>query len=139
MPRELAAVAAECPGLELLVLHGSRARGDAHGRSDWDFGYQAEPGFDPDGLLARLAETLQADHIDLADLDRAGALLRFRVARDGVVIFEREPGRFERFWLDAVDTWCDLAPVLEPAYARVLDALPPAGTGATGGPAGHQP
>ena len=64
-----------------------------------------------------------ADHIDLADLGRAGALLRYRVARDGVVVFERERGRFERFWLEAVDTWCDLAPVLEPAYARRLAAL----------------
>lgn len=117
-------MAAACPGLKMLVLHGSRARGDAHSLSDWDFAYEAGTDFDPDDLLARLATHLNADRIDLADLEHAGALLRYRVARDGVVVFERNPGRFERFWLEAVDTWCDLAPVLEPAYARVLDALP---------------
>jgi predicted nucleotidyltransferase len=111
-------------GLRMLVLHGSRARGDSHAHSDWDLAYEADAVFDPDGLLAVLAERLDADGIDLVDLDRAGALLRYRVARDGVVLFERDPDRFRRFWLDAVDTWCDLAPVLDPAYARVLGALP---------------
>ena len=119
----LRALASRAAGLRLLVLHGSRARGDAHERSDWDFAYRADPGFDPDDLLARLVEHLRADRIDLADLDRAGALLRFRAARDAVVVFERAPRDFERFWLAAVDTWCDLAPVLEPAYARVLDKV----------------
>jgi len=119
----LRTIAATCPGLRLLVLHGSRARGEAHALSDWDFAYEADGTFDPDRLLAALADYLKADRIDLADLGHAGALLRYRVARDGVVIFERERGHFERFWLEAVDTWCDLAPVLEPAYARRLAAL----------------
>lgn len=119
----LRTIAATVPGLRLLVLHGSRARGDAHAGSDWDFAYRATAGFDPDALLARLADHLKADRIDLADVDRAGALLRFRVARDGVVIFEDKVGEFERFWLTAVDTWCDMAPVLEPAYERVLDRI----------------
>jgi predicted nucleotidyltransferase len=120
----LRTLAAVQPGLRLLVLYGSRARGDAHERSDWDFAYQADATFDPDDLLAALADRLRIDRIDLVDLDRAGALLRYHVARDGLVVFEREARGFERFWLDAVDTWCDLAPVLEPAYARLLDALP---------------
>jgi predicted nucleotidyltransferase len=119
----LRALATALPGLRLLVLHGSRARGDAHAGSDWDFAYRAMPGFDPDALLAQFADYLKADRIDLVDVDRAGALLRYRVARDGVVIFEREVGEFQRFWLDAVDTWCDLAPVLEPTYERVLDRV----------------
>ena len=107
----------------MLVLHGSRGRGDAHAASDWDFGYDADAGFDPDGFLAVLADALKSDRIDLVDLNRAGALLRHRVARDGVVLFEREPGSFMRYWLGAVDTWCDLAPVLEPLYAEALDRL----------------
>ena len=111
------------PHLRLLVLHGSRARGTSHEGSDWDFAYLANPGFDPDALLACLAERLHADRIDLVDLDRAGALLRYRVARDGVVIHESVPRAFERFWLDAVDTWCDLAPILEPSYRSILESL----------------
>jgi predicted nucleotidyltransferase len=120
----LRAVAESCPGLRLLVLHGSRARGDAHDASDWDFAYIAAVDFDPDQLLARLVEHLGRDRIDLVDLQAAGALLRYRVARDGVVIFEAQAGEFERFWLTAVDTWCDLAPILTPAYEHVLESLP---------------
>jgi predicted nucleotidyltransferase len=120
----LRALAAGHAGLLLLVLYGSRARGDAHQGSDWDFGYEADATLDPDRLLAALAEHLDADRIDLVDLDRAGALLRYRAARDAVVVFERQEGQFERFWLRAVDTWCDLAPILEPAYEQLLESLP---------------
>jgi hypothetical protein len=38
-----------------LILYGSRARGTAHAASDWDFAYEADAAFDPDGLLAGLA------------------------------------------------------------------------------------
>ena len=120
----LTRIAAAAPGLQMLLLHGSRARNEAHAHSDWDFAYEADSGFDPDALLAASADALHADRIDLVDLDRAGALLRHRVARDRVVLFERTPGRFDRFWLNAVDTWCDLAPILEPLYARALETLP---------------
>ncbi|MEZ5318846.1 MAG: nucleotidyltransferase domain-containing protein [Vicinamibacterales bacterium] len=120
----LARVGADSPGLRLFVLHGSRGRGDERPDSDWDFGYEADAGFDPDALLAGLADLLKADRIDLVDLDRAGALLRHRVASDGRVLFEHTPGLFQRFRLDAIVTWCDLQPVLDPLYARVLEALP---------------
>jgi predicted nucleotidyltransferase len=123
-PAELAIVAASTPGLRMLLLYGSRARGEAQATSDWDLAYEADPGFDVDALLAALADHLKADRIDLVDLERAGALLRHRVARDAVVVIERPSGRFERFWLDAVHAWCELAPVLDPLYARVLESLP---------------
>jgi predicted nucleotidyltransferase len=119
----LARVGAEASGLRLFVLHGSRGRGDAHAASDWDFAYVADPTFDPDGLLARLADVLKVDRIDLVDLDRAGALLRHRVARDGLALFEGAPGMFDQFRLDAIQAWCDLEPVLEPLYGRVLETL----------------
>jgi predicted nucleotidyltransferase len=122
VPDEVRQIASASAGLRLLVLYGSRARAEAHALSDWDFGYLADPGFDPDALLAVLARALGADRVDLVDLDRAGALLRYRVARDGVLIAERQPRVFEQFWLAAVDTWCDLAPVLLPAYERVLES-----------------
>jgi predicted nucleotidyltransferase len=122
--QDLRTLAAAAAGLRLLVLYGSRARGDAHAHSDWDFAYEGDAGLDVDALLAELVKRLDVDRVDLVDLGRAGALLRYRVARDGELIFERQAGRFGRFRLEAIDTWCDLAPVLEPAYARALDALP---------------
>lgn len=111
------------PRLRLLILFGSRARGDAGDRADWDFGYLADAGFDPDSLLADLARVLGVDRVDLVDLARAGGQLRYRAARDGRVLFEARRREFARFWTEAVTFWCDAAPVLGRAYAGVLERL----------------
>jgi len=120
---DVAALAREVPGLELLVLFGSRARGDSHPGSDWDFGYLAGPSFDPDGLLARLVLLLDTDDVDLADLARANGLLRFRVAAEGRPLFESEPGRFDDFSFWAISFWCDMGPIIREAYEGILEDL----------------
>jgi predicted nucleotidyltransferase len=125
VPERLTAAASRIPYLRLLVLHGSRAAGTAHERSDWDFAYLADAGMEPDVLLTALVDATGSDTVDIADLDRAGALLRFRVARDGVAVHEAAPGLFEHFRLQAVHTWCDMEPVLTPIYERALADLEP--------------
>ena len=117
--------AATAAGLRLLVLFGSRARGDPHEASDWDFGYLGSSTFDPDRLLPALIRTLGTDRVDLADLRRAGALLRFRAARDGQPLYEAAPDEFARFWLDAVSFWCDVAPMVREGYEAALARLGP--------------
>ena len=118
-------LAASEPGLDLLVLFGSRARDDARTDSDWDFGYIARGAFAPEAFVARLVAHLRTERIDLADLDRAGALLRFRAARDGKVVHERPAGAFARFWLAAVDFWCDAGPLITAGYDANLASLGP--------------
>ncbi|MGH3980564.1 MAG: type VII toxin-antitoxin system MntA family adenylyltransferase antitoxin [Pseudonocardiaceae bacterium] len=113
----------DLPGMRLLVLHGSRARGDAGPQSDWDFGYLAGEPLDPTGLLARLTMAVGTDAVDLVDLSGASALLRFRAARDGVVLLERPAGAFAEFQLEAVRFWCDAGPVIRAAQVDVLAAL----------------
>lgn len=113
-------LAARAPGLELLVLHGSQARGDAREGSDWDLAYLAVDGFDPDAFRAELVFALRDDRVDLADLAPAGGLLRYRVARDGKVLYEAREGVFESFWVQAVTFWCDAEPVLSRGYEAVL-------------------
>lgn len=107
----------------MLVLHGSRARGDAHPGSDWDFAYLADPGFDELGLRATLAQRLSTDAIDVADLDRAGAVLRYGVARDGQRLLEREAGEHERFQLAAIRFWLEIEPILRESHSEVLERL----------------
>ena len=121
--KQLAGVGARHPNLRLLLLFGSRARGDAQERSDWDLGYLADDGFDPDALLLHLVNALGTDRVDLVDLARAGAQLRFRAARDGRVLYEAAPGLFGKFWMEAVDFWCDIEPLLRDGYAQVLARL----------------
>lgn len=42
----LRGVAGRHPSVRLLVVYGSRARGDDHARSDWDLGYLAAEDLD---------------------------------------------------------------------------------------------
>ena len=122
-PIEAQSIAHEMPGLRMLVLHGSRARDEAHERSDWDFAYLADPPFDDLELRARLARALGTDDVDVVDLARAGGLLRYRAARDGKVLFQREPGEFERFAVSAITFWLDVEPIVRPEYQHVLNKL----------------
>jgi predicted nucleotidyltransferase len=119
----VADLARQTPGLDLLLLFGSRARGDVHPGSDWDFGYLAGPGFDPDDLLARLVLRLDNDDVDLVDLSRANGLLRFRAAGEGKPLFESRPDRFFDFAFEAISFWCDMEPVIRGAYQGVLEDL----------------
>lgn len=118
-------VASQAAGLRLLVLHGSRARGDHRPDSDWDFAYLADSSFDPDRLLAQLTETLGSNAIDLADLSRASGLLRFKAASEGRAVHESHPREFETFRLSAAAAWCDMEPVMRRAVDARLENLTP--------------
>jgi len=121
--RRVSELARKAPGLKLLVLFGSQARGEAHPGSDWDFGYLAGPAFDPDDFLARLVLRLKTDRIDLVNLGRTNGLLRYRAAAEGQPLFEARSGEFERFWFEAVSFWCDMRPILERGYEGILQDL----------------
>jgi predicted nucleotidyltransferase len=119
------AAARRTAGLELLMLFGSRARGDARSASDWDFGYLGTPEADITALLAALVELTGSDRVDLADLGRASGVLRFRAARDGQLLHEGRPGLGDEFRLQAAGFWCDMAPILGPGLEEVLARLDP--------------
>jgi predicted nucleotidyltransferase len=110
-------------GLRLLVLHGSRARGDNHPGSDWDFAVLADKGTDLGAVMAALTEVVGTDSVDVVELHRASALLRYRAARDGVPLLERPEGTFLQFQLEAVQFWCDAEPIIRKAQDDVLAAL----------------
>jgi len=116
-------VARDQPGLDALILYGSRARGDATPLSDWDLGYLGGDGLDASGLLAAIVEALGDDRVDLVDLDRAGGQLRYRAACDARPVFERMPGRVERFCLQAIAYWLDMAPIIRAEYEAHLAKL----------------
>ena len=121
----IAELARRHPALDILVLFGSRARGDAVAGSDWDFGFLGSPELDRDGLFVDLVTACGTDRVDLVDLDRGGGLVRYRACRDGSLLYEKAPGAFQRFWLEAVRFWCDAEPVLRRGYDDVLNGLTP--------------
>lgn len=118
------ATASSTPGLEVLLLFGSRARGDGHEGSDWDFAFIGTPELNSESLRVGLVLACGTERVDLVDLQRAGGLIRYRVARDGKTVFERTAGAADEFRLAAADFWCDAGPTLERAYEAVLADLP---------------
>jgi predicted nucleotidyltransferase len=113
----------EFPGLELLWLHGSRARGDATASSDWDIGFVGDA-VDSLELASVLAAHLHAD-VDLVDLSRANGLLRYRAALEGCPLFERQPHAGGDFAESALRFWYDAGPIIEAEYAARLARLRP--------------
>lgn len=120
---ELARLVTDVSGLRLLLLMRSRTTGEQHARSDWDFGYLADERFDPTALHAQLVRHLGTEDVDLVDLAGAGALLRYRAARDGTVVLESRTGAYEDFWLEAVDFWCDAGALIDAEYRAALARL----------------
>jgi uncharacterized protein len=99
----------QVPYLKLMVLFGSRARGDNAPSSDWDFAllfdedlrkqYESGGGWNCFRSWAVLQQVLGLgdDEMDWVDLKDVSELLAHAIARDGVVIYESEPGIFEQF------------------------------------------
>lgn len=116
-------VAAELPELRMLVLFGSRARGDGHAHSDWDLGYLAEPTLDFLDLRAHLVRALSKEAVDVVDLSRASGLVRFQAARDGRWLHERPSGLFLDFMEEAARFWCDVEPIVRSAHEETLAEL----------------
>lgn len=117
------AEAAEGTGITLLVLFGSRVRGEVHAHSDWDFGYIGDGQSDMELVQDSFMRILGTERIDLVDLSRASALLRFQVGSEGRVILESVPGLFQQFQIETAVFWCDIEPVLRRAYGKILEKV----------------
>ena len=99
----------QIPYLKLLVLFGSRARGDNLPSSDWDFAllfdeplrqqYESGGGWHCYRSWTVLQQILGLGdgEIDWIDLKNASDLVAHNIARDGIAIYESEPGSFEKF------------------------------------------
>ncbi len=112
MDRKALAEALEAqPDVDLAVLFGSVATGQANARSDVDVGVLGA--LSPERLAA-LGVTLSraaGRQVDLIALDTAPPLLRFEVARTGVVLVERVPHLWSDFKMRAMVDWWDWAPL----------------------------
>lgn len=76
--------------VELAILFGSRARGDAREDSDVDVAMRGL-GIDVASLAARLS-TAVGHEVDIVSLDEAGIPLLQRLIAEGITVHENEPG-----------------------------------------------
>jgi uncharacterized protein len=103
------ALAAES-SVVLAVLFGSIARGTSAPASDLDLGVMGVSSSRlPDVELA-LSRAVGRD-VDLVALETAPPLLRFEIARDGIVVLERAPHAWADFRARAMVDWWDWAPL----------------------------
>jgi predicted nucleotidyltransferase len=108
----LGTIAAGYPLARVVVLFGSVARGTAFPWSDADIGITGLGFWEALELGARMATVLGREpHV--VDLEPASDLLRYHVARDGILIREGEPGAWACFRAAAAVRYFDLAPILD--------------------------
>ncbi len=116
--------AAVWPELKLAVLFGSTARGQARPKSDVDLGVLLDP-YSPQLRFQVEAELGRAAGrpVDVILLDDAPPLLRFEIAREGVLLFQREDHRWTDFKAKAMVDWWDWAPTHRMIAAGVVRRL----------------
>lgn len=97
------------PYTKMIILFGSRARGDIHDRSDWDFAisYDREivektlknkaSGWFAYSIDLNEIFELKTYRIDIVDLNVCSDFIAHYVARDGILIYEKNEGEFEQF------------------------------------------
>ncbi len=107
------------PYLKLLILFGSRARGDNNFGSDWDFAvlYDQELrqhyehgswDFVKGWIVLEQILQLPEDQIDFVILNECSDLLAHVIARDGKLLYEQESGEFEVFRKKSLKTNSEL-------------------------------
>lgn len=119
----LARALANAPGVRLAVLFGSAARGGGDSRSDLDVGVDLEDGEETTSRLAVRLSRETGREVDLVPLGDAPPLLRFEIARDGIVIVERAPHAWADFRARAMTDWWDWAPTARIMHAAALGRL----------------
>lgn len=123
------------PEVRLASLFGSVAMDRANALSDVDVAVLVDPqalragaGYDFESeLVTRLMSALRFPKVDLAVLNGAPSLLRFLVARDGIVVREREAGIAAEFRFEAIRDYIDFEPArrIQRFYLRRSLGLPP--------------
>ena len=106
----IARVLRQGPPLRLAVLFGSVAKGTSHAKSDidiaiWPLDEALALGAELD-LTAALARELRRD-VDLVRLDRASTLVRWQVAKDGVLVLAEPRYEWSRFRAQAASEHAD--------------------------------
>ncbi len=125
----------QVPYLKLLILFGSRARGEHFPSSDWDFAVlfdeELRQQYEPGGgwncyrswIVIQQVLGLGDDEIDWVDLKSASELLAHAIARDGVVIYESEPELFETFRQKSLITSQQLKAIRHEQKSKITAAL----------------
>jgi predicted nucleotidyltransferase len=105
---------AEKHGLNLVVLFGSRARGEERKGSDTDIAVFAGKKKDVreiSEMQIEFSETFHIKDIELVDISGKAPLFLKQVSDDGKVLYERKPGIFDEFQIYAFKRYVEAKPL----------------------------
>lgn len=109
-------------GLQLILLFGSHVSGKMHKQSDIDVAVLFDRPVDILALTNKVIKLLHTNNVDVVDLSRASPLLKFAVAKNGTLIYEREVGVFNQFYSLAFRIYADTKKLRE-AQKSVISAF----------------
>lgn len=115
----------KAPDLAFAAIFGSRARGAGRPESDLDLALwplrplELREELD---LAARLTLAAGAE-VDLVNLHSASVLLRYNVAREGILVAENVPGSWARFRAEAIVDYLDFEPTFTHASRAYAERL----------------
>lgn len=95
--------------IQLLVLHGSQAKGNAGDKSDIDIGILSQVKLDLDNQLALLSDfgEIFGEKFDPVFLNGAEPLISYQVALHGKPLYEKKEGIFQRFKIQVIARYMD--------------------------------
>lgn len=115
------------PGVELAYLFGSQARGKASALSDVDVAVLLDDQLSSQHffeirlrIMGDLMDILGINEVDVAILNQATVALRYRVLRDGLLLYCHNRDRLIAFRLQTVNEYLDFKPILERHEQAVL-------------------
>jgi predicted nucleotidyltransferase len=114
---------AERLNLDLVVLFGSAARGDAGVPNDLDVGVKSAGLVDTVAVTNAFIQALGVQAVDVVDLRRADPVLLLQVARDGIALFERTSTGFAEFISLAARRFADTKKFRDAEAAYIEDFL----------------
>lgn len=94
-------------GLQLVLLFGSVVSGRARKESDIDLAFLYDEPLDILNLTNQAIRLLHTDKVDVIDLRTASPLLKFSVATQSRILYERSPGLFNSFYSLAFRRYID--------------------------------
>ncbi|MTF38319.1 type VII toxin-antitoxin system MntA family adenylyltransferase antitoxin [Cyanobacterium aponinum] len=123
------------PYIKMVILFGSRARGDINDKSDWDFAILCDREIAAKTFKNKVSSwfaysidlneifDLKTERIDVVDLNSCSDFIAHYIARDGVLIYEKNEGEFEHFRREKLKTESQMNVISKNLRAEIEEFL----------------
>ena len=112
--------------IDLFVLFGSQATGQANRKSDIDIAYHAQKNLtleQESQLVVDLARVFKNENIDLVNITFAPPLLRYAIFKDGLPLFEQNPLTFASFSAYAFKQYIETKQLYNARAKKLFEAI----------------